>query len=163
MRVGLGGGCHWCTEAVFQSLRGVERVEQGFIRSTPPDDDWSEAVIVHFDPDAINLDILIEVHLRTHSSSRAHRLRGKYRSAVYVADEGQREQAQAILEGLRSGFETDPLTRALALESFRPSDPRYRNYYRNNPDGPFCQRFIDPKLALIRSEFADYADTDAVG
>ncbi len=157
MRAGFGGGCHWCTEAVFQALRGVERVEQGFIRSAPPDDDWSEAVIVHFDPDVISLDTLIEVHLRTHSSTRGHRMRRKYRSAVYVTDDRQRKASLDILQRLQPDFEADLITRVLTLEGFRPSDPRYRNYYRNNPDGPFCQRFIDPKLERIRHEFTDHA------
>ena len=49
-QIGLGGGCHWCTEAVFQSLIGVQNVAQGFIKSLPPADTWSEAVIVNFEP-----------------------------------------------------------------------------------------------------------------
>ena len=52
-RIGLGGGCHWCTEAVFQALAGVNEVAQGFCRSTAPNEDWSEAVMVAFDPDQI--------------------------------------------------------------------------------------------------------------
>jgi len=96
-KIGLGGGCHWCTEAVFQALRGVERVEQGFIRSTAPHDGWSEAVIVHFDPAVIDLKTLIEVHLRTHASTSEHSMRGKYRSAVYAFDPQQADDAQAVL------------------------------------------------------------------
>ncbi|MBO6639652.1 MAG: peptide-methionine (S)-S-oxide reductase [Roseitalea sp.] len=82
IRIGFGGGCHWCTEAVFQALRGVTRVEQGFVRSEPPFDAWSEAVIVTFDPASIDLATLTEVHLRTHASTAAHAMRGEYRSAV---------------------------------------------------------------------------------
>ncbi len=82
-RVGFGGGCHWCTEAVFQSLRGVESVEQGWIKSDPPFDTFSEAVIVAFDTLVISLEVLIDVHLRTHASQVDHSFRSKYRSAVY--------------------------------------------------------------------------------
>lgn len=65
-KAGFGGGCHWCTEGVFQALRGVAQVDQGFVRSDAPADTWSEGVIVTFDPSVIPLATLSEVHLRTH-------------------------------------------------------------------------------------------------
>jgi len=68
-KIGFGGGCHWCTEAVFQKLRGVASVEQGFIRSRPPYETFSEAVIVSFDAAQISLSVLTEIHLRTHASA----------------------------------------------------------------------------------------------
>ena len=67
-RIGFGGGCHWCTEAVFDSLLGVQQMQQGYVRSKPPAEAESEAVLVDFDSDAISLKLLIEIHLRTHSS-----------------------------------------------------------------------------------------------
>ncbi len=153
MRIGLGGGCHWCTEAVFQSLRGVERVEQGFIRSTPPDDRWSEAVIVHFDTDVIPLETLIEVHLRTHSSTRRHRMREKYRSAVYAFDDDQRRAADEAIAAAQAGFKNPLITQVLPFVAFRASEARYQNYYRQHPEAAFCQRYIDPKLDRIKSRF----------
>jgi len=153
-RIGFGGGCHWCTEAVFQSLRGVDRVEQGFICSAPPHDAWSEAVIVHFEPARISLATLIEVHLRTHAATRRHSLRGKYRSAVYAFDDDQAEAARRVLDDLQAGFDQPLVTRVLPFRGFRPSEARFRDYYRSDPQRPFCQRFIDPKLALLRREYA---------
>jgi len=88
-KIGFGGGCHWCTEAVFQALNGVQKVEQGFIRSDPPQDSFSEAVIVTFDSKILSLETLIEVHLRTHASTSSHKMRGKYRSAIYIFDNQQ--------------------------------------------------------------------------
>jgi peptide-methionine (S)-S-oxide reductase len=155
MRIGLGGGCHWCTEAVFQTLRGVMRVEQGFIRSSAPYHAWSEAVIVHFDAAQIGLDTLLEVHLRTHAATRQHSLREKYRSAVYAFDKEQLQQAQEILACLQTQFAEPLITRVLPFDSFRPSAARFHNYYRSNPQRPFCRTYIDPKLALIRKQFAD--------
>jgi len=154
MRIGLGGGCHWCTEAVFQALRGVRRVEQGFIRSTPPHATWSEAVIVHFDPESITLDVLIEAHLCTHSATNQHALREKYRSAVYVIDEVQGEAARRAIAHLQSAFDHRLITQVLPLSDFRASDPRYQDYYRRHPEAAFCQRHIDPKLERIRQRFA---------
>ena len=159
-RIGLGGGCHWCTEAVFQALIGVERVEQGFIGAPPPDDGLSEAVIVTYDPQRIGLADLIAVHLVTHSSSGDHALRHRYRSAVYVFDEMQAEQAKAALLDHARRFGTGFVTRVLPFERFTPSAPRYHNYYATNPDRPFCQTHITPKLAHLRRDHARLIRTD---
>jgi len=156
LKVGLGGGCHWCTEAVFQALRGVARVEQGFCRSDPPHDSWSEAVIVHFDPGVIGLDTLIAVHLRTHAATSAHKMRGKYRSAVYVFRQEQAGEARAILDREAGDFDAPLGTQVLPHRGFRASDERFWNYYATRPDRPFCKTYIDPKLAEIRRRFAAY-------
>jgi peptide-methionine (S)-S-oxide reductase len=154
-RIGIGGGCHWCTEGVFQMLKGVAQVDQGFIRSDPPADRWAEGVIVHFDPALIGLAVLIEVHLRTHSPSYV--ADSKYRSAIYAHDDSQQREAAEAIDLLRPGFDTAIDTRVLPLRAFKPSDARFRNYYATDPDRPFCRRYIDPKLDLIRQEFADIA------
>jgi len=157
MRAGFGGGCHWCTEAVFQSLRGVRKVEQGFIASDPPHGAWSEAVIVHFSPREIGLDILVAVHLRTHAATSDHAFRGKYRSAVYTFDASQSKAVKAILRAEAVHFDEPIVTQVLAFRNFKPSDARFRNYYKTRPGLPFCTTHIDPKLDDIRTRFARYA------
>jgi peptide-methionine (S)-S-oxide reductase len=152
-RIGLGGGCHWCTEAVFASLRGVIRVEQGFIRADAPDDSFSEAVVLTFEPEKISLASLIEIHLRTHSSMANHTMRRKYRSAVYAMDEAQAEAARRVLTELGPGFDAPLVTRVLPFRTFRASDERFQRYAEKNAGGPFCTAYIDPKLALLRQEF----------
>jgi peptide-methionine (S)-S-oxide reductase len=154
-QVGFGGGCHWCTEAVYQALQGVGYVEQGFIQSLPPDDGWSEAVIVTYDPVAIGLATLIEIHLRTHASTSAHKMRGKYRSAIYPTNEVQSGEAQVALDHLQSQFAEPIVTQVLHLAAFKPSDTRFHDYYRSDPTRPFCQTYIDPKLNLLRERFAE--------
>lgn len=154
VKIGLGGGCHWCTEAVFQALAGVSRVEQGFIQSAPPEDSWSEAVIVTFDPATTPLEVLLEIHLRTHSATSHHKMRGKYRSAVYVYDAGTGVRAGKILRELQHGFEEPLVTRVLSLAAFRASDVRFKNYYLNGPERPFCRTYIDPKLTMLRRDYA---------
>lgn len=156
MIVGFGGGCHWCTEAVFASLRGVSNVDQGFIKSDPPHDGWSEAVRLQFDPAIIPLSALIEIHLRTHASTSSHKLRGKYRSAIYVLDGETEVEARQTLETLAPDFDAPLVTHVLALEDFRASPERYQNYADKNANGPFCTAYIDPKLALLRKEYSAY-------
>lgn len=153
-RIGLGGGCHWCTEGIFQMLKGVARVDQGFIRSDAPSDTWAEGVIVHFDPALIDLSTLIEVHLRTHRATAPHVAKSKYRSAIYVEGEEQQKRAADAIAAVQNGFDDRIETRVLDFRDFKPSDERFRNYYASDPERPFCRRYIDPKLDMLRREFA---------
>ncbi|TPG49473.1 peptide-methionine (S)-S-oxide reductase [Sphingomonas glacialis] len=160
-KIGFGGGCHWCTEGVFQALRGVVHVDQGFIQSPAPWDAWAEGVILSFDPGIISLVTLAEVHLRTHSATGSYSPGGRYRSAIYVFEETQRAEAQRTID--RFAEESGEAARTLVLDvlGFRPSDARYQDYYRTDPNRPFCRRYIDPKLDYIRRHFADVALPDA--
>lgn len=161
---GFGGGCHWCTEAVFQSLRGVVDVKQGFIASRPPHDSFSEAVAVTWDPAVITFDDLIAVHLATHSSTSRHKMRGKYRSAVYVQDTADGEAARRIIDMIARQTDSVFVTEVLSFEAFRPSETRFKDYYARNRNGPFCEVYIEPKLALLRQRFVGLqaeAATDA--
>lgn len=152
-RIGFGGGCHWCSEAVFQTLIGVIHVEQGFIAAQAPDDSLSEAVIVSFDPAAITLADLIGVHLATHSSTSAHALRSRYRSAIYAFDRAQGQRAQSALAAHARQSGANFITRVMDFGRFAASAPRYHNYYVTDPTRPFCQTLIDPKLALLRQSY----------
>jgi len=153
-RIGFGGGCHWCTEAVFVALKGVKKVEQGFISSLVPNDSFSEAVIVSFDPEKIDLAILIEIHLRTHASTSDHSMRGKYRSAIYTFDDMQLLAAKTDIERLQSDFGKTIVTEVMPFVQFKSSDERFHNYYGTDPTRPFCTAYIDPKLKLIRERFS---------
>ncbi len=157
-QIGFGGGCHWCTEAVFASLRGVERVRQGWIASTLEEaNTFSEAVIVTFDKKAISLETLIEIHLHTHNATSNHTLRKKYRSAIYTFDNTQQRKAQSILEQQQKSFDKPLVTRVYPFGRFRENSERYLNYYHNNPHLPFCQTRIEPKLKILFDKYAEYA------
>ena len=156
-RIGLGGGCYWCTEAVFQNLRGVSDVAQGFIYSQPPDDSPAEAVLVDFDPSRISLADLVEIHLRTHASSSDHSMRKKYRSAIYAMNARQAQDAGKILVKLQDDFGDRLVTRVLPFAGFVPSDEKYHNYHANHAGNQFCRRYIDPRLETLRREYAHLA------
>ena len=148
--IGFGGGCHWCTEAVFQPLEGVSEVRQGFIRSDGPDEAWSEAVEISFDPDRVSLRDLIAVHLSTHASEADHKMRGKYRSAVYSMTAEQQNACATHIRDLAAEAEVHFVTRSLMHRGFKPSDSRFHDYYKSNPERPFCRTYIAPKLAKLR-------------
>ena len=154
-KIGFGGGCHWCTEAVFQSLTGVSKVDQGFIASTGENNTFSEAVIVHYDPDTIPLRLLIEIHLRTHKSTVNHHMRSKYRSAIYVFSEVQFDKVILMLQSMQKEFDNNLITEVLWFHEFKPSGTQFANYYYNNPDKPFCKNHIDPKLKILMKQFSN--------
>ena len=157
-KIALGGGCHWCTEAVFQSILGVSKVEQGFVASTGGNSTFSEAVIVHFNTEDISLKTLIEIHLYTHKSTSNHSMRTKYRSAIYVFSEVQKQQAKQIFESLQNEFKNQLITEILPFESFKASREQIQNYYYSNPEKPFCETFINPKLQVLLKRFSNYAN-----
>ena len=129
IKIALGGGCHWCTEAVYQSLIGVSKVEQGFVASKENNSAFSEAVIVHFNSEIIPLKIIIEIHLHTHKSTSNHSMRSKYRSAVYFFSEEQKKKVQKILEGFQGVFDNELVTQTLPFSNFKCSRDQIQNYY----------------------------------
>ncbi|PWG06194.1 peptide-methionine (S)-S-oxide reductase [Polaribacter aquimarinus] len=154
-KIAFGGGCHWCTEAVFQSLLGVEKVEQGWVSSTEKNNTFSEAVIVHFDSSKINLKTLIEIHLVTHKSTSNHSMRSKYRSAIYYFTNQQKEESLKIINELQLQFDNKIITQILEFNQFKPSSKEFQNYYQSNPEKPFCKNYINQKLTLLKKKFKD--------
>ena len=154
-KIALGGGCHWCTEAVFQALKGVTTVEQGYVSSNAAVESFSEAVIVHFKPSNISLERLIEVHLYTHRSTSNHSMRDKYRSAVYTFSELQYEEATNALEKIQEDFDSKIITQVYPFRSFKASREELRGYYLKDPEKPFCKTFIAPKLKVLLEKFSE--------
>lgn len=157
-KIAFGGGCHWCTEAVFQSLIGVELVEQGWVASTKKNSSFSEAVIVHFNKVHIDIETLIKIHLLTHKSTSNHSMRTKYRSAIYFFSLHKKEEYTQIVDKLQIKFKNKIITKVLAFESFKPNTEQFQNYYQSNPDKPFCKNYINPKLKLLLQQFSKNID-----
>lgn len=152
-RIGLGGGCHWCTEAVFQSLIGVSKVEQGYIASSGDAAALSEAVLLSYDPEIISLRNLVEIHLHTHESTSYHSFRDKYRSAIYFLEPEDEDLANKILAELQKDFEAPLITKVLPFVEFEASRDSLHDYYFSDPEKPFCRRYIDPKIRLLLERF----------
>jgi len=159
-KIGFGGGCHWCTEAVFQSLKGVKEVEQGWIASDETAAAFSEAVIVTYDKSKIPLEVLIEIHLLTHKSTSNHSMRKKYRSAIYTFLDAQYAESNQILQSLKKQFDQLLITQVFPFKEFKPSQEAFKEYYYKNPEKPFCENFINPKLKLLLERFSRYTDKD---
>ncbi len=161
-KIALGGGCHWCTEAVFQSVKGVEKVEQGYVASVDEHASLSEAVIVHFNSNSVNLNVLIKIHLLTHKSTSNHTMRDKYRSAVYTFSDVQHQEVEKLIYDFQLEFNQKIVTQVLPFSKFESSREAIQNYYKKNPEKPFCETFINPKLKLLLQQFSVYTDTDTL-
>ncbi|SED16207.1 peptide-methionine (S)-S-oxide reductase [Tenacibaculum sp. MAR_2009_124] len=155
IKIGFGGGCHWCTEAVFQHLNGVVLVEQGWIASSNENESFSEAVIVYFDENVIDLKTLIEIHLHTHKSTSSHSFRKKYRSAIYTFSKKQEEICKEYVNSFQVDFDHQIITQVLPFIEFKASREEIRNYYKKNPTKPFCETFINPKLRILLTRFSE--------
>jgi len=153
-KIGFGGGCHWCTEAVFQFLKGVTKVEQGWISSKKPNDYFSEAILLEYNPNEIDLDTLVAIHLHTHSSTANHSMRVKYRSAVYFFTPKQEGQLSTIMKKIQQDFDQKIITSLLPFKEFKINKEQYRNYYEKNKENSFCKLYIHPKLKILLSQFS---------
>lgn len=137
-------------------------MEQGWISSDSPDDLFSEAVIVHFDPSIISIRDLVAIHLNTHQSTNNHSMRSKYRSAVYYFKEVQKQLVQDILREQQPDFDEIIITKVLPFSAFRCSPAQYQNYYQQEPDKPFCKRYISPKLNLLLKKYSSLIDNSRI-
>lgn len=152
-KIGLGGGCHWCTEGIFASLLGVLEVRQGWIAAKDHVADYSEAIEVLFDPSMISLHDIINIHLHTHAATSNHSMRAKYRSAVYVYDEQQYHNSHTSLKLLTHEFENPIITEVNFFHDFKSNKAELLDYFYTSPDRPFCQTYIHPKLRLLLKQF----------
>ena len=159
-KIGLGGSCHWCTEAVFQSLIGINKVQQGWITSVNENEIFSEAILIDFDEISISLETLIEIHLHTHSCTSNHSMRKKYRSAIYYFDEKQQINSEQIIKDLQKDFELPIITQVLPFHTFKLNSEEQLNYYYKNPEKPFCKNIVDPKLKKLLNQFTQFVNTE---
>lgn len=153
-KLAVGGGCHWCTEAVFQMLKGVSNVKQGYISRKADPEIFYEGILFDYDPEIISLEDLIKVHLVTHKSKSNHSMRNKYLSAIYIFNEKQRSECDSILSKI---LNTSPeiITRIYNFEKFKASRKEITNYYNTDPERPFCKTYIDPKLKHLEMNFTE--------
>lgn len=166
----LGGGCFWCTEAVFSDLKGVTRVLPGYSGGTVPNPSYeqvctgrtghAEVVEVVFDPRVVSLHDLLVVFFTTHDPTTPDRqgddIGSQYRSVVFFRSPEQRAAAEGVireLEGARV-WKRQVVTQLVPFSAFYPAEEYHRDYFRRNPERSYCQIVIAPKVAKFRKEHA---------
>jgi peptide-methionine (S)-S-oxide reductase len=169
--VTLGGGCFWCTEAVFNSIEGVLKVEPGSSGGRPEDANYqrvstgrtghAEVVQVSFDPKAITLREILEIYFATHDPTTLDRqgadVGPQYRSVIFYHDEGQRIIAEEVIEELdgENIWDGPIVTKLEPYEAFYGAEDYHVNYYERNRGQPYCRLVIDPKIIKLRERFKD--------
>lgn len=167
----FGGGCFWCTEAVFQMLKGVSRVESGYSGGSMENPSYeqvsagntghAEVIRVTYDPAIISYDDLLTVFFGSHDPTTPNRqgndVGEQYRSVIFFNDESEKVIAERISkeiqESLRDGSRV--VTQILPLQNFYPAEEYHKNYFQNNTSAPYCQIIIEPKVEKVRKRFAE--------
>lgn len=157
--VGFSGSCYWSMEAVFQSLTGVTSVKQGWL-NVSGEPLMVEAVVIEFIPTVISIEVLVAIHLHTHSCTSEHALRGRYPSIVYVFDEPQHHRALQALAISQADFSLPIITQVEDGGHFQPSKKSLHGYYYSDPHKPYCESQIVPKLQLLLARFSDHVARD---
>ncbi len=167
----FGGGCFWCTEAIFQMLKGVEKVESGYAGGAMDNPSYeavsggntghAEVIRVTYDPAVISYEDLLTVFFGSHDPTTPNRqgadVGEQYRSVVlYENDEDKQTAervAQEIQESLKDG--TRVVTQIIPLGKFFPAESYHQNYFQSNTSAPYCQLVIEPKIEKVRKRFAE--------
>ncbi|HSC52566.1 MAG TPA: peptide-methionine (S)-S-oxide reductase MsrA [Phnomibacter sp.] len=167
----FGSGCFWCTEAIFQQLKGVEKVTSGYSGghvANPTYDQvcskttgHAEVTQIIFNPAEISYDELLEVFWQSHDPTTLNKqgadVGPQYRSAIFYANDNQKEKAEKYKEELnKSGaFNAPIVTEISPLKKFYPAEEDHQNFYMNNPNYGYCTYVIRPKLDKFQKVFKD--------
>src|SRR5213596_1058461 len=165
----LASGCFWCLEAVFEQLRGVTKVVSGYTGGHVPNPSYeavctgttghAEVVQVTFDPDQLSYRDLLGVFFSLHDPTTVNRQGGdvgtQYRSAIFYHDDEQRRTAEEVIRELEAEhvFDDPIVTTIEPLVAFYPAEEYHREYYRRNPNQPYCRAVIAPKVAKLRTKY----------
>ncbi len=166
----FAGGCFWCTEAVFQKLRGVKSVLPGYSGGSVQEPTYeqvsggatghAEAIKFEYDPSQISYRDLLEVFFATHDPTTLNRqgndVGPQYRSTIFYADENQKVEAEKIIKELAEAKAyPDPIVTSVErLEKFWEAEDYHKNYYERNQGAPYCQLVINPKIKNFKEKFA---------
>lgn len=170
--IAFGGGCFWCTEAVFQTLKGVISVAPGYAGGSTPNPTYeavcsgktghAEVIKIEYDPSVVSLRTLLTIFFATHDPTtlnrQGHDVGTQYRSIILYTSGAQKEEAQHFIEGLNaSAHDGKPVVTELkSLDVFYPAEDYHRDYYKKNPSQSYCQVVINPKLEKVQKEFAEF-------
>ncbi|MCC4231837.1 peptide-methionine (S)-S-oxide reductase MsrA [Sphingobium soli] len=169
----LAGGCFWCTEAVYQNLKGVKTVESGYIGGTMPNPTYeqvcsgntghAEAIRITFDPDVISYGDLLDIFFATHDPTTLNRqgndIGTQYRSAIFPHSAEQEQEARAGIERAQADQSAPVVTAIEPQAPWYPAEDYHQKYWdRVGDQNPYCMAVIPPKLAKLRKGFGERLD-----
>jgi peptide-methionine (S)-S-oxide reductase len=166
----LGGGCFWCTEAVFQEVKGVEKVISGYAGGNVPGEPtyreicsgltgYAEVIEITYDERILSYEDIIVIFMTTHDPTTLNQQgadRGtQYRSVIYYHNEIQQKIADEVLKQIQPYYEDKVVTELSALPTFYTATQEHQDFYKNNNGQGYCTFVIEPKLAKLRKLHAD--------
>ncbi|RLS76823.1 MAG: peptide-methionine (S)-S-oxide reductase [Planctomycetota bacterium] len=170
-RATFGGGCFWCTEAVYAQLKGVKKVTSGYIGGSVPNPTYkdvctgltghAEAVDIEYDPSRVTYQQLLEVFFSTHDPTTKNRqgadVGTQYRSGVFYHDDEQKRIAEEVIAKLDQAraFPRPIVTEVTKATTFYPAEDYHQDYFASNWQQPYCQAIVAPKVDKVRKVFKD--------
>jgi peptide-methionine (S)-S-oxide reductase len=165
----LGGGCFWCLEAVFKDLRGVERVESGYTGGHVVNPSYydvcsgrtghAEVVQITFDPNEVSFKEILQIFFTIHDPTTRDRqgadIGTQYRSAIFYHSPAQAEIAEQTIAELTAEkiWDSPIVTEVTPLTEYYPAEEYHQDYFERNPNQPYCQAVVAPKVAKFRKYF----------
>lgn len=167
----LAAGCFWCTEAIFQRLKGVQSVVSGYAGGDRPDPSYeavstgatghAEAIQIEFDPQIIPYEKILEVFWKTHNPTTPNQQgsdRGtQYRSVIFYHNDHQRQAAETSKAAMEKSdaYDNAIVTEIVPYTTFYSAEDYHQDFYNNNPTNGYCQLVIDPKIEQLKRDFKE--------
>lgn len=166
----VGGGCFWCTEAIFQQVKGVSKVVSGYTGGNAPGKPTyrevcsgltghAEVVQVTFDASVISFEELLVIFMTTHDPTTLNRqgadVGTQYRSVIYYHNETQKAIAEEVIKQVSKYYDQPIVTEISSIPTFYEAEDYHQNYYQQNSDQGYCSYVISPKLSKLRKMYAD--------
>lgn len=162
----LGGGCFWCTEAIYKEIEGVKSVDSGYSGGTKDNPSYeevctgntghAEVVKIEYDPSMISYDGILEIFFAAHDPTTLNRqgndIGTQYRSVIFYLDENQKEKAESIIKRLteEKAYKRPIVTAVEKFSEFFSSEGYHKNYFETNPESSYCRLVISPKLEKFK-------------
>jgi len=168
----LAGGCFWCLDAAYRSLRGVSSVVSGYTGGRRPHPTYeqvctgatghAEAVAVTFEPDVVPADVILDAFFTMHDPRQLNRqgndIGTQYRSAMFPADDAQRELFEAARDRASEWWDGGIVTTIEPLGEFYPAEDYHQDFFAKNPTQGYCLAVAVPKVNKVRARFAEYVE-----
>lgn len=167
----FGGGCFWCTEAVFKNIKGVTKVLPGYAGGTVAHPTYeqvstgstghAEVIYIEYDESLVSFEMLLTVFFASHDSTTLNRqgadIGTQYRSVIFYTTEEQKNIALDVIQRINTSSEHgDPVvTEVVPFTEFFEAEDYHHEYFKNHPGNPYCMVVINPKLEKIQTQFAD--------
>jgi len=163
----IGGGCFWCTEAIFEQIEGVEKVESGYSGGNLPNPSYgqvcsgttghAEVVQITFNPKKITFKEILEIFFAMHDPTSLNRqgadVGTQYRSAIFYRSDEQRRVAEQTIKEIQARINKKIVTQVVPYEAFYRAEDYHQSYYQQNSRQPYCQLVIDPKMIKLRQYY----------